>query len=526
MWAGFFDGTLVVCDGDQARPFGEREGFVGGMVTSFREDANGTLWIGSSKGLSRYRNGRFERVTWANGLPGNVIGAIAPDGLGNLWLGSSAGILRVELAELEKGFADPSHQVQHVLYDTSDGLRGDPIGFGTPTVAESRNGMLWFVTSDGVASMDIHRAAKNRLPPAVRIESVLADTRGIPPARRPAAAAAADGPPADQLCRPEPARAGEGAVPVPRWRASTSSGWMPARGARRSIPTCRPARIASASRPRTMAWPANRKPCGRLPSRRRSTRRAGFSCCCRHRRWPLPRWRGACGSGRCGASTSLILVERSRHGARDTRHPAPEPAGCDAAPGRSGDDRRRVRGRGEAADRPAAPAARVLHPRGASVDSRPAVAAAADPRPRDRAARDRRAADRRAGGVRIQRLGARAPCAGEGRGARPAHRAGSHLQCSPPRGAGDGECQPDPTPTIPWRFEWSTTVRGSTRPQSKKTVRTGASRPCASAWPRWKASFSCAARPDKAPRSKSACPSACGRGGRRRRPVIGRRGSL
>jgi signal transduction histidine kinase/ligand-binding sensor domain-containing protein len=178
VWAGFFDGTLVVYDGDQARSFGEREGFVGGMVTSFREDANGTLWIGSSKGLSRYRHGRFERVTWANGLPGNVIGAIAPDGLGNLWLGSSAGILRVELAELEKGFADPSHQVKHVLYDTSDGLRGDPIGFGTPTVAESRNGMLWFVTSDGVASMDIHRAAKNRLPPAVRIESVLADTRG------------------------------------------------------------------------------------------------------------------------------------------------------------------------------------------------------------------------------------------------------------------------------------------------------------------------------------------------------------
>ena len=181
VWAGFFDGTLVVCDGDQARAFGERDGFVGGMVTSFREDGNGTLWIGSSKGLSRYRHGRFDQVTWANGLPGNVIGAIAPDGLGNLWLGSSAGILRVELAELEKGFANPSHQVRHVLYDTSDGLRGDPIGFGTPTVAESRHGLLWFVTSDGVASMDIHRVAKKRLPPPVRIERVLADTHNIPP---------------------------------------------------------------------------------------------------------------------------------------------------------------------------------------------------------------------------------------------------------------------------------------------------------------------------------------------------------
>lgn len=179
VWAGFFDGTLMVYEGDTARTFGERDGFVGGMVTSFHDDANGTLWIGSSKGLSRYRNGEFDAVTWDNGLPGNVIGAIAPDGLGNLWLGSSAGILRVELAELEKGFSDPSHQVRHVLYDSSDGLRGDPIGFGTPTVTESRSGMLWFVTSDGVASMDVHRVAKKRLPPPVLIEGVVADTRAI-----------------------------------------------------------------------------------------------------------------------------------------------------------------------------------------------------------------------------------------------------------------------------------------------------------------------------------------------------------
>ncbi len=177
VWAGFFDGTIVMHDGDVARAFGEGDGFVGGMVTSFRDDANGTIWIGSSRGLSRYRNGRFDRVTWDSGLPGNVIGAIAPDGLGHLWLGSSAGILRVELAELEKGFADPSYRVKHVLYDASDGLRGDPIGFGAPTVAESRSGMLWFVTSDGVASMDIHRAAKNRLPPPTRIEAVFADAR-------------------------------------------------------------------------------------------------------------------------------------------------------------------------------------------------------------------------------------------------------------------------------------------------------------------------------------------------------------
>jgi ligand-binding sensor domain-containing protein/signal transduction histidine kinase len=179
IWAGFFDGTLVMYDGDQAQVFGAAEGFVGGMVTSLHEDPPGTLWIGSSKGLSRYRDGRFDQATWTSGLPGNVIGAIVPDGLGHLWLGSSAGIVRVAIADLDRAFADPAFRMPHVLYDASDGLRGDPISFGAPTAAYAESGTLWFVTSDGLARLDVRRAAKGRMPPPVLIEQVLADNRAI-----------------------------------------------------------------------------------------------------------------------------------------------------------------------------------------------------------------------------------------------------------------------------------------------------------------------------------------------------------
>lgn len=180
VWTGYFDGTLQVRDGDHVRTFGRSDGFVGGMVTTLHESPAGTLWIGSSKGLSRYRDGRFDSVGWSSGLPGNVIGAIVPDGLGQLWLASSAGILRVALADLERSFGDRSHTVPFVLYDASDGLRGDPISFGTPTAAYAADGRLWFVTSDGVALMDVHQAAKRREPPAMLIEGVVADTRAVP----------------------------------------------------------------------------------------------------------------------------------------------------------------------------------------------------------------------------------------------------------------------------------------------------------------------------------------------------------
>ena len=179
IWTGFTDGVLTIHDGDQSRSFSDKEGFVGGMVTSLREEPEGTMWIGSSKGLSRSRDGHFDRVTWANGLPGNLIGAIVPDGLGHLWLGSSSGIIRIALTEIEKAFADSSYQVQYVLYDASDGLRGDPIGFGAPTSAQTHDGMLWFITSDGVARLNVHQAVKNRLPPPVVIESIVADAHDI-----------------------------------------------------------------------------------------------------------------------------------------------------------------------------------------------------------------------------------------------------------------------------------------------------------------------------------------------------------
>lgn len=179
VWAGFFDGTLARYDGDEARVLGPSDGFVGGMVTSLHEDPPGTLWIGSSKGLSRYRDGRFDRATWASGLPGNIIGAIVPDGRGHLWLATSAGIVRVAITDVERAFADDRFLIPHVLYDASDGLRGDPISFGAPTAALAKNGTLWFVTSDGLATLDVRRADKRRLPPPVLIEEVLADNRAI-----------------------------------------------------------------------------------------------------------------------------------------------------------------------------------------------------------------------------------------------------------------------------------------------------------------------------------------------------------
>lgn len=181
IWTGFADGTLTIHDGDHVQTLSEQNGFAGGMITSLREEPQETMWVGSSKGLFRLRAGQIDHLPWSSGLPGNVIGAILPDGLGNLWLASSSGIIRLPLAEIEKGFHDRTYRVRHVLYDASDGLRGDPIGFGAPTAAQADDGMLWFITSDGIARLHVRYAEKKRLPPPVVIENIVADLQQISP---------------------------------------------------------------------------------------------------------------------------------------------------------------------------------------------------------------------------------------------------------------------------------------------------------------------------------------------------------
>jgi signal transduction histidine kinase/ligand-binding sensor domain-containing protein len=61
------------------------------MVTTMEVDAGGALWIGTSKGLIKYRDGKQTLYTTAQGLSNNVIRALTEDRDGNLWIGAEGG---------------------------------------------------------------------------------------------------------------------------------------------------------------------------------------------------------------------------------------------------------------------------------------------------------------------------------------------------------------------------------------------------------------------------------------------------
>jgi signal transduction histidine kinase/ligand-binding sensor domain-containing protein len=181
VWIGFVEGAVMMYERGHTRFFSESDGLAGGSVVTIYQDSRDVLWVGSTLGLSRFSGDRFESLRWRDRFPGNTVAAVIDDAEGNLWLGVSAGIVRLERGEFDKAASQPSYRARYQIYEASDGLRGDPISLGYPTVARTSGGSLWFVTSDGVAVINPGTATKHRLPPPVVIETIVADERAIAP---------------------------------------------------------------------------------------------------------------------------------------------------------------------------------------------------------------------------------------------------------------------------------------------------------------------------------------------------------
>ena len=64
-------------------------------MTTMQMDADGSLWIGTSVGLMRVRDGQVDEYLQRAGFYGDAVFVILDDEAGNLWLSSNRGIARL-----------------------------------------------------------------------------------------------------------------------------------------------------------------------------------------------------------------------------------------------------------------------------------------------------------------------------------------------------------------------------------------------------------------------------------------------
>ena len=142
-------------------------------VDAFMEDSNGNLWIGTSSGLMRYRDGVVESLTEREGLADNRVWALLEDREGALWLGTYDGLQRLRRGRIRTLSSKQGLRSDFIwgVYRASDGsvlighrsggdrLMGgviEPIPFADPQAEsplrcflEDSKGRLWVGAESG-----------------------------------------------------------------------------------------------------------------------------------------------------------------------------------------------------------------------------------------------------------------------------------------------------------------------------------------------------------------------------------------
>jgi len=139
MWIGTSTGMSHFKDG-KFRNFPKGRG-PSAFVNAFCETSQGDLWVGTYEGLSRFRNGEFIEDAGLQGTS-HFIHSISEDREGNVWMGSDEGLTRWT-------------QQRFVTFDRRDGLTHNR----TRALVAAPDGVIWI----GVWGGGLHRLDGGKL---------------------------------------------------------------------------------------------------------------------------------------------------------------------------------------------------------------------------------------------------------------------------------------------------------------------------------------------------------------------------
>ena len=141
--------------------------------------ADGSVLVGTEKGLVKWHAGKAQRLTTKNGLPCDFVMAFVEDARKHWWLYTRCGVVELSNAELERWWANPDAVVQSRLYGTFDGAQPNFGSFNA--AATTPDGRVWFSSGVVVQMIDPAKLAPKVPPAETHIESLVADRKDFQP---------------------------------------------------------------------------------------------------------------------------------------------------------------------------------------------------------------------------------------------------------------------------------------------------------------------------------------------------------
>ncbi|MEZ4788930.1 MAG: adenylate/guanylate cyclase domain-containing protein [Flavobacteriales bacterium] len=155
IWVGSTVHGITRIDNGQAKHIDLGRSFT---ATSFVQDDDGRLWVGTEgQGIVVLENGKeVQRFTEAEGLLSNTIKALGRDQFGHVWIGTNKGLNKWR--PKKGGF---------VAFTERAGFTG--IEVKPNAVWTTKNGDLWFGTANGATRVGSENEAERSVPPLVAI---------------------------------------------------------------------------------------------------------------------------------------------------------------------------------------------------------------------------------------------------------------------------------------------------------------------------------------------------------------------
>ncbi|AXC10024.1 Sensor histidine kinase [Acidisarcina polymorpha] len=179
VWAGYEGGIVTIFKDGKRRTFNKESGVTIGNVTALYASGD-TMWMGGEHGLEVMRSDHPVAVKFAGPTSIDGVSGIIQMEDGSMWINALPGVLRISAEEIKQSAKDPSHPMQYELFNYLDGISGQaPQIRGFPSVVRGIGHILWFATTNGVASVDTSNLHRNPLPPPVSIEDLVVDGRAL-----------------------------------------------------------------------------------------------------------------------------------------------------------------------------------------------------------------------------------------------------------------------------------------------------------------------------------------------------------
>ena len=179
LWAGTFEGqvlrvtdTSLVVEAAATEPGGS-------PVRALETTADGALWIGyAGAGIARLKDGKFARITEANGLSDDFASQLLADERGGMWVVGNRGVFKVQLDELTAVAENRAERLRSQVFGRNEGLPNfQPNSANFPNVCKATNGRLWFALRSGLLTVQPENIHRNPVPPPVLMERVTVDDK-------------------------------------------------------------------------------------------------------------------------------------------------------------------------------------------------------------------------------------------------------------------------------------------------------------------------------------------------------------